>query len=101
MFVPFRRLGDIGNGTGVGLGLAVPRGLTEAMGGILEPEETPGGGLTITVSIPAVPGPPSRSLAQSARASVKRPSRLDAPRADTYLRHLPSRLPLRRTAPVL
>jgi two-component system sensor histidine kinase KdpD len=41
----------------VGLGLALSRGLTEAMGGTLEPEDTPGGGLTMTLSLPAVPGP--------------------------------------------
>jgi two-component system, OmpR family, sensor histidine kinase KdpD len=57
MFVPFQRLGDTDNTTGVGLGLALSRGLTEAMGGTLEPEETPGGGLTMTLSFPAVPGP--------------------------------------------
>jgi hypothetical protein len=27
------------------------------MRGTLEPEETPGGGLTMTISVPAVPGP--------------------------------------------
>jgi two-component system sensor histidine kinase KdpD len=59
MFVPFQRLGDTDNTTGVGLGLALSRGLTEAMGGTLEPEETPGGGLTMTLSLPAVPGPAS------------------------------------------
>ncbi len=57
MFVPFQRLGDTDNTTGVGLGLALSRGLTEAMGGTLEPEETPGGGLTMTLSLPAVPAP--------------------------------------------
>jgi two-component system, OmpR family, sensor histidine kinase KdpD len=55
MFVPFQRLGDTDNTTGVGLGLALSRGLTEAMGGTLSAEETPGGGLTMTVSVPAVP----------------------------------------------
>jgi two-component system sensor histidine kinase KdpD len=55
MFVPFQRLGDTDNTTGVGLGLALSRGLTEAMGGTLDPEETPGGGLTMTLSLPAVP----------------------------------------------
>ena len=57
MFVPFQRLGDTDNTTGVGLGLALSRGLTEAMGGTLEPDETPGGGLTMMLSLPAVPGP--------------------------------------------
>jgi two-component system, OmpR family, sensor histidine kinase KdpD len=57
MFVPFQRLGDTDNTTGVGLGLALSRGLTEAMNGTLEPSETPGGGLTMTLSLPAVPGP--------------------------------------------
>ena len=54
MFVPFQRLGDTDNTTGVGLGLALSRGLTEAMGGTLAAEETPGGGLTMTVSVPVV-----------------------------------------------
>jgi two-component system sensor histidine kinase KdpD len=53
VFAPFQRLGDTDNTTGVGLGLALARGLTEAMGGTLVPEETPGGGLTMVVSMPA------------------------------------------------
>jgi two-component system, OmpR family, sensor histidine kinase KdpD len=53
MFLPFQRLGDTDAASGVGLGLAVSRGLTEAMGGTLEPEQTPGGGLTMTISLPA------------------------------------------------
>ncbi len=57
MFVPFQRLGDTDNTTGVGLGLALSRGLTEAMGGTLTVDDTPGGGLTMTVSVPAVSGP--------------------------------------------
>ncbi len=56
MFVPFQRLGDTDNTTGIGLGLALSKGLTEAMDGTLEPEETPGGGLTMLLSVPAVPG---------------------------------------------
>jgi two-component system sensor histidine kinase KdpD len=53
MFVPFQRLGEPDSTTGVGLGLAMSRGLIEAMRGTLEPQETPGGGLTMTISIPA------------------------------------------------
>jgi len=52
VFLPFQRLGDRDNHTGVGLGLALSRGLTEAMGGTLTPEETPGGGLTMILSLP-------------------------------------------------
>jgi two-component system sensor histidine kinase KdpD len=57
-FIPFQRLGDHDNTTGVGLGLAVARGLTEALGGTLEPEDTPGGGLTMVISLPASVEPP-------------------------------------------
>jgi len=56
IFAPFRRLGDAEGNTGVGLGLTVARGLSEAMHGTLEPERTPGGGLTMAISVPAAPG---------------------------------------------
>jgi two-component system, OmpR family, sensor histidine kinase KdpD len=52
-FLPFQRLGDTSTSTGVGLGLALSRGLTKAMGGTLDLHETPGGGLTMVVSLPA------------------------------------------------
>ena len=59
VFLPFQRLGDTDNTTGIGLGLALSRGLVEAMGGTLEPEETPGGGLTMVVSLPAADSAPA------------------------------------------
>jgi K+-sensing histidine kinase KdpD len=51
MFAPFQRLDDRAAG-GVGLGLAIARGFTEAVGGTLVPSTTTGGGLTMTVSVP-------------------------------------------------
>ncbi|HEX4471464.1 MAG TPA: ATP-binding protein, partial [Nocardioides sp.] len=50
IFEPFQRRGD--SGSGVGLGLAVARGLTEALGGTLDATETPGGGLTMVLDLP-------------------------------------------------
>ncbi|MFI6576906.1 ATP-binding protein [Nocardiopsis sp. NPDC050513] len=51
LFVPFQRLGDTDNETGLGLGLALSQGLTEAMGGSLVPDATPGGGLTMRLTL--------------------------------------------------
>jgi two-component system sensor histidine kinase KdpD len=42
---------------GVGLGLAIARGFTEAMGGTLRPAHSPGGGLTMTITLPHTPAP--------------------------------------------
>lgn len=52
IFAPFQRYGDAPRGTGVGLGLAVARGLVEAMGGTIGAEDTPGGGLTVVLELP-------------------------------------------------
>ena len=53
LFKPFQRLGDAGQGEGVGLGLAVAKGFIEAMGGEIEADDTPGGGLTIVARLRA------------------------------------------------
>jgi K+-sensing histidine kinase KdpD len=53
MFEPFQRHHD--HGGGLGLGLAIVRGFTEAMGGRVTPSDTAGGGLTMTVRLPAAP----------------------------------------------
>ncbi|MFE6701001.1 DUF4118 domain-containing protein [Streptomyces sp. NPDC057718] len=56
IFEPFQRYGDAPRGAGVGLGLAVSRGFAEAMGGTLDAEDTPGGGLTMVLTLAAAPG---------------------------------------------
>ncbi|WP_399185374.1 ATP-binding protein [Streptomyces sp. TLI_185] len=53
----------------MGLGLAVARGFVEAMGGTLSAEDTPGGGLTMVLSVPA--------------ATQRQPERPDLPAAAT------------------
>jgi two-component system sensor histidine kinase KdpD len=50
MFEPFRRLDERSS---VGLGLAVAKGFAEAMGGTIAAADTPGGGLTMRVCLPA------------------------------------------------
>ncbi|HSO96300.1 MAG TPA: DUF4118 domain-containing protein [Acidimicrobiia bacterium] len=52
VFLPFQRLGDNPQGSGVGLGLAVARGFVEAMQGELQLDDTPGGGTTVAISVP-------------------------------------------------
>ncbi|MET0189370.1 MAG: DUF4118 domain-containing protein, partial [Pseudonocardia sediminis] len=57
LFAAFQRLGDRDATPGVGLGLSVARGLTAVMGGTLSAEDTPGGGLTVVVSMPSAGAP--------------------------------------------
>ena len=55
LFAPFQRLGDHDTSIGVGLGLSVARGFVEAMGGAISSTDTPGGGLTVEIDLPAPP----------------------------------------------
>jgi len=64
-FQPFHRLSGSGTHPGPGLGLALARGLTEAMNGTLIPDDTPGGGLTMILTLPAA----SPAMAQAGTGS--------------------------------
>jgi two-component system sensor histidine kinase KdpD len=73
IFEPFERVGD--RHPGVGLGLAVARGFAEAMGGRIGAFDTPGGGLTVRVTLPAAsedrsePRDSGQSAPRSSRSS--------------------------------
>ncbi|SIT85254.1 DUF4118 domain-containing protein [Microbacterium sp. RU33B] len=60
IFAPFQRLGDTDNTVGLGLGLALSKGFAEGMGGTLTPDDTPGGGLTMVISLPVAVTPDER-----------------------------------------
>jgi two-component system sensor histidine kinase KdpD len=67
VFQPFQRLGQ--QGEGVGLGLAVSRGLLEAMGNSLTIEDTSGGGTTMVIAFKAalLPEPPAELAHRAGR----------------------------------
>lgn len=65
IFTPFQRLGDLDNATGLGLGLALSKGFVEAMNGTLIPEDTPGGGLTMVISLPLLDQPAQREKVEA------------------------------------
>jgi two-component system sensor histidine kinase KdpD len=50
VFTPFQRPGD--SSSGIGLGMSVAKGFMDAMGGAIRTEDTPGGGLTVVLSLP-------------------------------------------------
>jgi two-component system sensor histidine kinase KdpD len=75
VFQPFQRLGDNPNGEGVGLGLAVAEGFVTTMGGTIEVDETPGGGATIVITLPAAPEPSTSPTGARAAGRTGQPSR--------------------------
>ncbi|WP_093909783.1 sensor histidine kinase KdpD [Streptomyces sp. cf386] len=81
IFAPFQRYGDAPRGAGVGLGLAVARGFAETNGGTLNAEDTPGGGLTMVLTLRAAaspcgePGPFDRPLHSDEFSQSVRPER--------------------------
>lgn len=52
VFQPFQRLDDHTTTAGLGLGLAIAKGFTEAMNGTITATDTPGGGLTMIITVP-------------------------------------------------
>ncbi|MGE2719262.1 DUF4118 domain-containing protein [Mycolicibacterium celeriflavum] len=54
VFAPFQRLSE-DDTIGIGLGLSVASGFVEAMGGTISASDTPGGGLTVEIDLPAAP----------------------------------------------
>ncbi len=69
VFTAFQRSGDVADGKGVGLGLAIARGFTEILGGELLMEETPGGGCTMILELASSPtsSEPSPTSAEPSR----------------------------------
>ncbi|MFJ9809397.1 DUF4118 domain-containing protein [Streptomyces sp. NPDC101158] len=78
IFEAFQRFGDAPRGSGVGLGLAVARGFVEAMGGTVSAEDTPGGGLTMVLTLRTAAGtappPPEAAATTSAHTTSVHPT---------------------------
>ena len=100
VFLPFQRLGDTDNTTGVGLGLALSRGLTEAMGGIARARGDPRrwahhGRLAARPPTGIAPAAPGRARARTRPRDDPRPGRRRRAPAAPRAEHQPARPPLR------
>ncbi|WP_406289513.1 DUF4118 domain-containing protein [Embleya sp. NBC_00896] len=76
---PTQRLATEVDHIGAGLGLTLARGLADAMGGTVVLEETPGGGLTATLGLPAVapPAGPPPTAPDTTDDAVAHPTGVD------------------------
>ena len=88
---PLQRLGDDQIRDGVGLGLAVARGFVTAMGGTFSLEDTPGGGLTVTIALPSAGEPPHEASVARANDQIDQSGSDAGARADASGRSLRSR----------
>ena len=89
--MPLQRLGDDQTHDGVGLGLAVARGFVTAMGGTFALEDTPGGGLTVTIVLPSLKTPPDQSGEDGPSELADQPGSVADVAADAPGRSLRSR----------
>jgi two-component system sensor histidine kinase KdpD len=87
IFEPFQRYGDTPRGDGVGLGLAVARGFVEAMHGTLDAEDTPGGGMTMVLTLPTTA--PAGATASAGTVSTAEPA-TSRPTNERRADHAPS-----------
>lgn len=72
LFEPFFTTKHGREGSGTGLGLAISQSLATAMGGVIEAQDTAGGGATFTVEIPVVTAAqPAPSTASDLRTNDK------------------------------
>lgn len=83
VLAPFQRLGDTSSNEGAGLGLSIAQGFMDAMGGTMSLDDTPNGGLTVTLSVPIVnasPGEPTTVLGPLMTGKASNSTALIVPR---------------------
>lgn len=73
-FEPFHRSGDATGSSGIGLGLSVAKGFTEAMGGTISLGDTPGGGTTVTIELPGCPAAADTPVSPARATALQTPA---------------------------